>query len=388
MATGNANGTFTQVSGRLDNFGAHPDAGGWTTAKHPRLLGDVNGDKRADIVGFSSKGVMVATGNANGTFTLVSGRLDNFGADPSAGGWTTEEHPRLLGDVNGDNRADIVGFSSKGVIVATGNANGTFTQVSGRLDNFGAHPDAGGWTTAKHPRLLGDVNGDKRADIVGFSSKGVMVATGNANGTFTLVSGRLDNFGADPSAGGWTTEEHPRLLGDVNGDNRADIVGFSSKGVIVATGNANGTFTQVSGRLDNFGAHPDAGGWTTAKHPRLLGDVNGDKRADIVGFSSKGVMVANGHTDGTFTLRPQRLDNFGADPSAGGWTTEEHPRLLCDVNGDNRADIVGFSSKGVIVATYDTNTTFVVRPGRLDNFGAHPDAGGWTTAAHPRLLAD
>jgi len=30
----------------------------------------------------------------------------------------------------------------------------------------------------------------------------------------------------------------------------------------------------------------DAGSWRVERHPRLLGDVNGDRRADIVGFGS------------------------------------------------------------------------------------------------------
>ena len=34
--------------------------------------------------------------------------------------------------------------------------------------------------------------------------------------------------------GAWRVEQHPRMLGDVNGDGRADIVGFGNDGVVVA----------------------------------------------------------------------------------------------------------------------------------------------------------
>jgi hypothetical protein len=50
-----------------------------------------------------------------------------------------------------------------------------------------------------------------------------------------------------------------------------------------------------------------------------------------------------------------RSDGFGAGESAGGWTSADRfPRQLADVNGDGRADIVGFGDAGVWVALVDT----------------------------------
>ena len=37
-------------------------------------------------------------------------------------------------------------------------------------------------------------------------------------------------------------------------------------------------------------------------HPRLLGDINGDGRADIVGFGQSGVVVALGQDDADWRL--------------------------------------------------------------------------------------
>jgi hypothetical protein len=42
------------------------------------------------------------------------------------------------------------------------------------------------------------------------------------------------------------------------------------------------------------------------------------------------------------------VSNFGA--VAGGWRIDRHPRLTADVNGDGRADIVGFGNAGVWVS--------------------------------------
>jgi Ca2+-binding RTX toxin-like protein len=46
-----------------------------------------------------------------------------------------------------------------------------------------------------------------------------------------------------------------------------------------------------------------------------------------------------------------RHGNFGASDSAGGWSSDDRfPRELADVNGDGRADIMGFGNAGVYVA--------------------------------------
>ena len=80
-----------------------------------------------------------------------------------------------------------------------------------------------------------DVNGDSRADIVGFGDAGVYVALGQADGTFTAAQPDFQSFGSSPTAGGWTSQDvYPRLLGDVTGDHRADIVAFGDAATYVA----------------------------------------------------------------------------------------------------------------------------------------------------------
>ncbi len=140
--------------------------------------------------------------------------------------------------------------------------------------------------------MLGDVNGDGRADIVGFGNGGVAVALGRADGKFaTPADALVGKFGADAAAGAWRVEQHPRMLGDVNGDGRADIVGFGNGGVSVALGRADGKFAEPTDALPGKFGYV-AGAWRVEQHPRMLGDVNGDGRADIVGFGNDGVVVA------------------------------------------------------------------------------------------------
>ena len=151
-----------------------------------------------------------------------------FGSE--AGGWTSQDrYPRMLADVNGDGRADIVGFGNGGVLVSLATSNGGFGPSYWALDGFGYV--AGGWASQDHyPRMLADVNGDGRADIVGFGNAGVLASLATPNGGFGPTRLALGEFGY--VAGGWTSQDlYPRTMADINGDGHDDVIGFGRAGV-------------------------------------------------------------------------------------------------------------------------------------------------------------
>src|SRR5690349_17417578 len=356
-ARSNGDGTFQPPQVVLADFGQ--EAGGWRIDEHPRFLADLRGNGRSDIVGFGDAGVYVALSNGDGTFGQVRFVLADFGEE--AGGWHVDRHPRFVVDINGDGRADIVGFGNAGVYVALGNGDGTFGPVRFVLAAFGF--EAGGWRVDRHPRFLADITGDGRADIVGFGDGGVWVALGNGDGTFKEPRFALADLGFNS---GWRVDQHPRFLADITGDRRADIVAFGNDGVYVALSNGDGTFAfQPVPAIADFGH--DAGGWRVDKHPRFVADITGDGRADIVGFGEAGVYVALSNGNGTFGPVRFVLSDFGFD--AGGWRVDKHLRVLADITGDRRADIVGFGDAGVYVALANRDGTFQAPRFVLPNFG-------------------
>ena len=321
---------YPELSFGLVGFEANA---GWRAADHPQFVADLTGDGGADILGFGDDGVWVALSNGDGTFQPAQFVLNELGFNQ---GWSAD-YPRFLADLTGDGRPDIVGFGMDGIWVALGSGDGTFQPaalVSGDLA-FNT-----GWRVGNHPQFVADLTGDGGADILGFGDDGVWVALSNGDGTFQPAQFVLNELGFNQ---GWSAD-YPRFLADLTGDGRPDIVGFGMDGIWVALGSGDGTFQPaalVSGDLA-FNT-----GWRVGNHPQFVADLTGDGGADILGFGDDGVWVALSNGDGTFRPAQFVLANFGWNS---GWRGDDHPRILADVTGDGRPDIVGFGDDGVWIA--------------------------------------
>jgi hypothetical protein len=171
------------------------------------------------------------------------------------------------------------GESSVWVARSTGTGFATPTRV---LGGFGIN--SGSWQVEKHVRLLGDVNGDRKQDIVGFGRDGVWLALSTGIG-FAAPTFVLADFGYTQ---GWRVEKHVRLLADINNDNRQDIVAFGDDGVWTALATSTG-FDPPRFVFANFGYNQ---AWRVEKHVRLLADINNDNRQDIVAFGDDGVLLS------------------------------------------------------------------------------------------------
>jgi len=324
---------------------------GWGP-EDPRMLADVNGDRRQDVVGFGYDGVWLATSNGadfNPGFVLAQ-----FGYKQS---WRVERHVRTTADINGDGRDDIVGFGDDGVWTAL-SAGDSFAPGQFVLAGFGYL--AGQWRVDRHIRLLADVNGDGRKDIVAFGDAGVWIALATGSGAFSDPAFVVAEFGFNQ---GWTLANHVRTTADVNGDGLQDIVGFADDGVYVAFATGGGGFGSAHRVLTSFGYY--AGNWRVDRHLRLLADINRDGLQDIVAFGDDGVWIARsngsgfeapefvlaafGYNQGWRIGKQPRIVNGKAQTGCTDSTCKfgAHPRFVADLNGDGYLDIVGFGDEWV-----------------------------------------
>jgi phospholipase C len=345
----NGDGTFQPPNMAPIGFCLHR---GWTAEKHVRLLADLTGDGKSDIVGFGDNGVWTAMGNGDGTFQPPKFVVEDLGYDK---GWRVDRHPRFAADITGDGKADLVGFGDAGVWVALGNGDGTFQSAQFVLADLGYN---NGWRVGQHPRYVADVTGDGKADLVGFFDDGVHVALGNGDGSFQPPAPVFTEF--DP-AKGWQGTKHLRILGDLNGDHRADIIGFGDPGVYSALANSDGTFAEPTFILADLGYDK---GWRLENHPRFATDLTGDGKADLVGFGDDGVWTSVTGGNGAHPVLPGFCYNQG-------WRVPFHPRYLADLTGDGKADIIGFGDAGVWVALGNGDGTFQAASFKLADFGYH-----------------
>ncbi len=325
--------------------------GGWSSFdKFPRQVADVNGDGRADIIGFGQNATFVSLGQANGTFANAITAINIYSV--TGGGWSSfDKFPRQVADVNGDGRADIIGFGQNATFVSLGQANGTFANAITAINIYSV--TGGGWSSFdKFPRQVADVNGDGRADIIGFGQNATFVSLGQANGTFANAITAINIYSV--TGGGWSSfDKFPRQVADVNGDGRADIIGFGQNATFVSLGQANGTFANAITAINIYSV--TGGGWSSFdKFPRQVADVNGDGRADIIGFGNNATFVSLGQANGTFTNPVIATSDYSV--TGGGWSSfGRFPRQVADVNGDGRADIIGFGQNATFVSLAKTS---------------------------------
>ncbi|KAF9523937.1 hypothetical protein CPB83DRAFT_886572 [Crepidotus variabilis] len=323
----------------IRNFGYN--AGGWRNETHVRLIADMTGKKRSDVVGFGDNGVSICFNDGNNTFGPQKLVVPDFAF--SVGGWSNDKHLRYVADLRNTGRCDIIGFGDGGVVVSQNNGNGHFDPPKLALPDLGYN--AGNWRLDRHLRFLADVTGDGLPDIVAFGDEHVFICRNQGNGTFAPVQPVLNDLCAN--AGGWRIADHPRCVADLTGDGKADIIGFGDAGVLVSWNDGNGNFGPANKVIDSFGT---AQAWRVDKHPRYVADLTGKKRGDIVGFGDAGVRVSYNNGDGTFQPEKLVLANFGVDQ---GWSLPQHQRFLADMTGDGCADIIGFGGEAVYVSFND-----------------------------------
>jgi len=338
-----ATGGFAVTNMTVGSFGS------WAaTANVKPLVGDFNGDGKTDMALTGAAGwgsVPVAFSNGDGTFNVTNQPITNFA------GWAATPNAKpLVGDFNADGKTDIAltGPSGWGSLpVAFSNGNGSFNVTNQPITNFAV------WAATLNAKpLVGDFNADGRTDIAltGPSGWGSLpVAFSNGSGAFNVTNQPIINF-----AGWAATPNAKALVGDFNADGRTDIAltgpsGWASLPVAFSTG--SGSFNVTNQPITNFA------GWaaTTNANP-VIGDFNGDHRADIaltgpLGWGSLPVAFSNGN--GNFSVTNQPIINFASWAAAGAAKP-----FVGDMNRDGRTDVVltGQSGWGTLPVAFSLST--------------------------------
>ncbi|MEL6927224.1 MAG: hypothetical protein AAFO95_01160 [Cyanobacteria bacterium J06600_6] len=353
---------FSEVKVGRDS-GFTVESGGFTSFdEFPRHLADINDDGKADIVAFGRNKVFTSLSNGDGTFgSIIVNSNNDFTVDDGFDSF--DRFPRQVADINGDGLADIIGFGESRVFTALSKGDGTFEDHRRSRSIFTTNTD-GGRNRGKRfllgigrfssfdefPRQVADINGDGNADIIGFADNAVVTALSKGDGTFADAQIGLEND-FTVNKGGWTSfDEFPRLLVDINNDEKADIIGFGRNKVFTALSKGDGTFADPQVGLDNNFTVNNGGFTSFDRFPRQVADVDGDDFADIIGFGKDSVFVSFSKRDGTFE-DPQRVLENGFTVNNGNFTSfDEFPRQVADIDGDGKADIVGFGRNKVFTS--------------------------------------
>jgi hypothetical protein len=237
------------------------------------LGGNFNKDGSRDLVVIGFTDLWTLLGNGHGDFTVKATPF----VVPGAYGMG----PFISTDLNGDGIADLViqeqildspvvtGPPTMNV-VAMGKADGTFSILPAFGDGLS--------TVSLQSIGLGDVNGDKKLDLVTTGSANTAVLPlqvhtylGKGNGTFQpFVSASVNCYGG-------------LAMGDLNGNGRSDLLcnsGSDQNGTLTITffsSNGNGSYTQGSTFKILSSTDPSA-----AEGGVYIADLNGDDTRDAI----------------------------------------------------------------------------------------------------------
>lgn len=416
-------GTKTGVSSAKRSAISQNTTGNPGTAETGDVFGadsayaDFNGDGYDDLA-VSSPMEDVGSDKDGGAVAVLWGSPQGItGKGVSIADAAPTKHDRwgrnlAAGDFDGDGKADLaVGNTSNTVYVLKGGISASGTAVKGRY-GVKAPVQASGDGSGPLNITAGDVNGDRRTDLV---VDGFETATGqywNANYLLLGTSSGLSAAGAQPLKSGVITG-----IGDVNGDGFGDIVTgmhwnktddgvtfpeASDGGKVWITYGTAGGAGSTTGITQNTGSVPGSSEKNDYFGYELdLGDVNGDHYQDlVVGVAGEDIgsvtdagqlVVLYGSASGINTS--SGTQSFAQSTAGVPGSDEKGDFLgtdvkLDDVTGDGHADVLAGSyendGNGAVLYLPSNGTKITATGSRT----VSPSDSGVSTTGYPNFGAN
>ncbi|HEX5375940.1 MAG TPA: FG-GAP-like repeat-containing protein, partial [Solirubrobacterales bacterium] len=260
---------------------------------------DVSRDCRSDLIGISSSGAAEVFAGTASSFD-ISEPTSSLSLDPALLD-DEGEHMVDAADVTGDGRADLVSIGTDGSIyVRPGAEDHSFGTAKSSLGPFVKLTWNGG---AYEPIAIDDVTGDGHADLLaGFISQSgnqLIMAPGHADGSFGGLGNGLSASLVGEVDSALLDGEGDYFLdaGDIDGDGKPDLVSLNTSGTAyVFKGKGDGTFSSGTAAASLNPIMDDGEG----SEPVGLGDVDGDQRADLLALQGGTLKLYAGLQDGTF----------------------------------------------------------------------------------------
>lgn len=273
------------------------------------LVGDVNGDGKADAV-------LVDPNNGDAWVATSTGSSFSNPVLWSSNSLMAGATKYFLADVNGDGNDDLIGYWA-----ATGDWYVALSSGSGFWPPTLWAQDEGNLNSSTD-QFVADVNGDHMADVITWtaSTGNWYVDESSGSGFYGPPTQWISGDGVGSSS---------QVVGDFDGDGKADAaVYFASNGdwyVALSTGSSFGYPNQWSQ------------GHGMGSNLQIAGDINGDHMADISYFYNAGSNCGTwegGLSSGSGFYQP----TYWAYNEGCGGTDQ----FIADVNGDGKADVVTY----------------------------------------------